>query len=307
MSADKEDKKYTEDPKKLGRIMEILQMSKAMQTRYKLIPSSHLNDATQAGIRDMHLGRIKNGEPTGKLKWKQIIKIYLHENDDHDVLSTIIKHYRLPIIRFDNPHKGADFHHINIDPKGYPNKLNPHIEVSGKVIQGAKVANTTLKYVGRGLLVVSLITDGVRFIKAVWDDVNVEEEINFYKEAIRELRQHLEEEKDGEKRKDIREIVEYLEACLKEAQRSKTVPYKTITVSASIAGGWIGGAGGAAGGAWLGTEIGAGIGATLGPVGAAVGAPIGAVVGGLIGGIAGGITGSIAIEYIAHELLQLMD
>ncbi len=213
----------------------------------------------------------------------------------------------LPIIRFDNPHKGADFHHINIDPKGYPNMKNPHIEVSGKVIQGAKVANTTLKYAGRGILVVSIITDGVRLVKAIYDDVNVEEEINFYRQAIKELRQYLEGEKNQEKRKDTQEIVEYLEACLKEAQRSKTVPYKTIKVGASIAGGWIGGAGGAVGGAWAGTEIGAAIGAVGGPPGAAVGGVVGAVVGSIAGGIAGGITGSIAIEYIAHELLQLMD
>ena len=93
MSANKKYEKYREDPKKLGRMLEILQMSKAMQTRYKLIPSSHLNQATQAGIRDMHLGRIKNGKPTGKLKCKQLIKFYPYDNNNHDVLSTIIEKY----------------------------------------------------------------------------------------------------------------------------------------------------------------------------------------------------------------------
>ncbi|CAF0835570.1 unnamed protein product [Adineta steineri] len=249
-----------------------------MQTRYKLISSSHLNGATQAGIRDMHLGRIKDGKPTG-----------------------------LSIIRFDNPHRGADFHHINIDPHGYPNRANPHIEVSKKVIQGAKVAHTTLEYVGRGLLVVSLITDGVRLVKAIHDDINVDEEIRFYQESIKELRQYLEKEKYQEKREDTQEIIKYLEACLKEAQRSKTVPYHTINVGASIAGGWIGGAGGAVGGSWMGAEVGASVGAAAGPVGAVIGAPIGAVVGSIIGGVIGGITGSIAIEYIAQELLQHMD
>ncbi len=93
MSANKKPEKYSEDPKKLGRITEILQMSKAMQTRYKLIPSNHLNEATQAGIRDMHLGRIKNGEPTGNLLCKQLIKFYLYANNNHDVLLTIVENY----------------------------------------------------------------------------------------------------------------------------------------------------------------------------------------------------------------------
>ena len=213
----------------------------------------------------------------------------------------------LPIIRFDNPHKGTNFHHINLDPKGYPNKLNPHIEVPGNVIQGAKVANTTLKYVGPGLLVVSLVLDGVRLVKAVYDDVNVEEEINFYKKAIQELRQYLNKENNQEKQKDTQEIIEYLEACLKEAQRSKSVPYNTTKTGASIVGGWVGGAGGAFSGAWAGAEIGASVGASCGPVGAVIGAPISAVVGSIIGGSAGGIAGSVAIEYIANELLQHMD
>jgi hypothetical protein len=60
------DKYNDENSKKVGRIIEVLQISKTIQTRYKLIPSAHLNEATQCGLRDMTLGRIKDGKPTGK-------------------------------------------------------------------------------------------------------------------------------------------------------------------------------------------------------------------------------------------------
>ena len=36
------------------------------QNRFKFIPKAHLNSQTVAGIRDMNLGRIKNGKPVGK-------------------------------------------------------------------------------------------------------------------------------------------------------------------------------------------------------------------------------------------------
>lgn len=49
-------------------LTKVLQMSKAMQTRFRLIPSSALNKVTVAGIRDMSLGRVKNGQPVGILK-----------------------------------------------------------------------------------------------------------------------------------------------------------------------------------------------------------------------------------------------
>lgn len=48
-------------------LSKVLQMSKAMQTRFQLIPASALNNVTVAGIRDMSLGRVKNGKPVGMI------------------------------------------------------------------------------------------------------------------------------------------------------------------------------------------------------------------------------------------------
>lgn len=49
-------------------LTKVLQMSKAMQTRFQLIPASALNDVTVAGIRDMSLGRVRNGQPVGMIE-----------------------------------------------------------------------------------------------------------------------------------------------------------------------------------------------------------------------------------------------
>ena len=48
-------------------LSKVLQMSKAMQTRFNLIPASALNKVTVAGIRDMSLGRVKDGKPVGMI------------------------------------------------------------------------------------------------------------------------------------------------------------------------------------------------------------------------------------------------
>ncbi|EYC21363.1 hypothetical protein Y032_0019g3773 [Ancylostoma ceylanicum] len=50
-------------------LAKVLQMSKAMQTRFKLIPKAALNKVTVAGIRDMSLGRVKDGKPVGMCFW----------------------------------------------------------------------------------------------------------------------------------------------------------------------------------------------------------------------------------------------
>ena len=50
---------------KLENLTKVLNMSKTMQGRFQLIPSSALNKVTVAGIRDMSLGRVKDGKPVG--------------------------------------------------------------------------------------------------------------------------------------------------------------------------------------------------------------------------------------------------
>ena len=49
-----------------SKFLESLTMGRTMQTRYRLIPTEHLNKATRAGLVDMTLGKIKNGRPVGK-------------------------------------------------------------------------------------------------------------------------------------------------------------------------------------------------------------------------------------------------
>ncbi len=55
-------KKVIDDAENLAKV---LQLSKAMQKRFKLIPRNALNRVTVAGIRDMSMGRVKDGKPIG--------------------------------------------------------------------------------------------------------------------------------------------------------------------------------------------------------------------------------------------------
>lgn len=72
--------------KKFDHLAKMLQMSKAMQMRFKLLPEHAINKVTVAGIRDMNLGRVKDGKHVG--------------------MSTIV------IKQFDN--KGGCFHQFSI-------------------------------------------------------------------------------------------------------------------------------------------------------------------------------------------------
>jgi hypothetical protein len=51
--------------KKFEHLSKMLQTSKAMQMRFKLISGSALNKVTVAGVKDMNLGRVKDGQPVG--------------------------------------------------------------------------------------------------------------------------------------------------------------------------------------------------------------------------------------------------
>ena len=63
MSSNKKSKNVVE---KVENLAKVLQISKAMQTRFTLIPKNALNKVTVAGIRDMSLGRMKeDGTPVG--------------------------------------------------------------------------------------------------------------------------------------------------------------------------------------------------------------------------------------------------
>lgn len=51
---------------KVGRILDGGRAGEFMQNRFARIPDAHLNRETVAGIRDMDLGRMRNGRPTGR-------------------------------------------------------------------------------------------------------------------------------------------------------------------------------------------------------------------------------------------------
>ncbi|KAJ2941403.1 hypothetical protein O0L34_g3611 [Tuta absoluta] len=253
-----------------------------MQTRFTRIPDAHLNRETVAGIRDMNLGRVRNGQPVGR-----------------------------PTIRFDTGHNSGANPHINIDPKGYPNARNPHIEVPAEVVSSAQVINKTIKYAGITLTVAAVVIDTWRIGSAFKDDLHIRENANEIirelEDAICELRKSLKTETSSTKRSEIIATLEHLENILKDVKRTKKVPVKTIKTASSVAGGWGAGAAGGAAGAWGGAKAGALVGTAFGPVGTVVGAPVGAVIGAIGGGILCGMGGSAAGEKIADKALELAD
>ncbi|KAI5639191.1 hypothetical protein NE865_08256 [Phthorimaea operculella] len=255
-----------------------------MQTRFTRIPDAHLNRETVAGIRDMNLGKVKNG-----------------------------KHVGAPVIRFDTGHNSGANPHINIDPKGYPSRTNPHIEVPAEVINCAQKINSAIKYAGITLTVAAVVVDGWRIGSAFKDDLYIrdhaDEVIRELEDAIYELKKALRSETNSKKVKEIRAAMEHLEEILKDVKRTKklNVPVKTIKTASSAAGGWGGGAAGGAAGAWGGAQAGALVGSCLGPVGTVVGAPIGAVVGAIGGGTLSGMGGSFLGKWLADKALDLAD
>ncbi|GBP88718.1 hypothetical protein EVAR_60654_1 [Eumeta japonica] len=266
-----------------GKILDGGRAGEFMQTRFTRIPDAHLNRETVAGIRDMNLGKVKNGQP---------------------VLGA-------PTIRFDTGHNSGAKPHINIDPKGRPKSTNPHIEVPAEVVKSAQVINKTIKYAGITLTVAAVVIDTWRIGSAFKDDLYIrdhaDEIIEELEDAIRELRKSLSTETKSTNRSEIRTTIEYLENILRDVKRTKKVPVKTIKTVSSVGGGWSGGAVGGAAGAWGGAKAGALVGTTFGPVGTVVGAPIGAVIGAIGGGILAGMGGSAVGEKIADKALQLAD
>ncbi|XP_055602604.1 single-stranded DNA-binding protein 1-like isoform X2 [Uranotaenia lowii] len=215
------------------------------------------------------------------------------------------------VIRFDTGLNTGKPPHINIDPKGFPNKANPHINVSKDVVSGAQVASKVLKYAGITLTVVAVVIDTWRIGSAFKDDLYIRDNasaiIAELQEAIEKLKISLKSSNSAAERKEIRETLEHLETVLRDVKRTRKALVKTIKTAASASGSWGGGFAGGAGGAWGGAQAGAAIGAVFGPVGIVVGGPVGAVVGAIVGGITGGIIGSKAVETIADAGLSLAD
>ncbi|CAF1321391.1 unnamed protein product [Didymodactylos carnosus] len=155
-----------------------------------------------------------------------------------------------PIIRFDNPHGGkgvSQFPHINIDPNGVPNARNPHIKVPKSLIACADKVDKVLKGVSKALLVVALVTDGLRICAAIYEDMT----------------------------SDDNHILPH--------QTIKTI----ASIAGGWSGGAVGATGGALLGAKIGACVGSlfgGVGAVIGtPIGAIVGGIAGGIAGGLLG------------------------
>ncbi|CAJ0918362.1 unnamed protein product, partial [Mesorhabditis belari] len=238
----------------------MLQLSKAIQTRFKLIPDRMPNRTTVAGIRDTTLGRIRaDGNPVGG-----------------------------NVIRFSNPSPGkskSNFSRICIDPKGVSNKANPHIPVSqGTVNAAANIQKGDWKV----LLVVSIVASGIRIAKSIYDEVDIDSEIEGLEHMIDCLEEDLRRCSPKEMA-DKKEARDFAKILLEDAHDCKRHPgKKTILTGMCIGGEWIGGA--ALG--YAGAQGGAMVGAVGGPVGAVAGA----VTGGVLGAVAGSELGASAVE-----------
>ncbi|RCN33772.1 hypothetical protein ANCCAN_20382 [Ancylostoma caninum] len=244
-------------------LAKVLQMSKAMQTRFKLIPKAALNNVTVAGIRDMKLGRVKDGKPVGA-----------------------------NLVRFNNPSPGtkSDYPRICIDPKGVSNKANPHIRVSQGTIKAAQITQSCLKITGRALLVVSLVASGVRVAKSIYDEVTIDDEIEGLQQIVYALEEDLEDDScSGPTRVETEDALDYARKLLDDAYDSKRNKGKKTLLTLVCVGGEYGGA---AAGGFGGAQAGAAIGMVGGPVGAVVGA----VTGGIIGALVGSEIGASAVE-----------
>ncbi|CAG2107173.1 unnamed protein product [Medioppia subpectinata] len=246
--------------KSFDNLAKTLQASKAMQMRFTLLPKSTINNVTKAGVRDMNLGRMgKNGKPVGA-----------------------------NVIRFNNPSPGtkSDYHRLVIDPKGVSNKANYHKELSASTINAAENIQTGLKWTGRTLLVVSIITTGVRIGKAIYDEIDIDSEIAALENIVDTLKEDL---KKGGNKRDTENALIFAEGLLDDARDCKRNPgKKTILTSLCIGGEWCG----AATLGYAGAQVGAAVGAPGGPVGAVAGA----ITGSVVGAIAGSELGASAVE-----------
>jgi hypothetical protein len=105
--------------------------AKLLPTRFELLTSKFLSKSTTFGIRDTaFLGKAKKS-------W---------------------------VIRVDNPHVNADFHHLNINSKMTGVK-DPHIQLPSGAAKLGGVATKTLNVVGKAAIIAAVVVDTVRLAK----------------------------------------------------------------------------------------------------------------------------------------------
>lgn len=68
-----------------------------------------------------------------------------------------------PVVRLDGPHRGAEFNHININPR-VSGRPDPHLNVGGGrgTLTAGKYAVKTLQWVNRGIIVAAVAADAYR-------------------------------------------------------------------------------------------------------------------------------------------------
>uniref|UniRef100_A0A336LV94 DNA-directed RNA polymerase III subunit RPC8 n=1 Tax=Culicoides sonorensis TaxID=179676 RepID=A0A336LV94_CULSO len=121
---------------KLNDSTTMLGASTLTQTRYSITPKTYTNDVVKAAITDNTLG-----------KWA--------------------------VIKFSAPAKGADskstFHRINVNPRGFPNKTDPHIKVPENIVNLAGPVQTVLKVTSYGLFAAAILSTGAVLLDAYLD------------------------------------------------------------------------------------------------------------------------------------------
>lgn len=98
---------------------------KHLPTRFELLAGKYLSKSTVFGIRDVSFG--KNG-------W---------------------------VFRFDRPHAGADFNHLNINPK-FTGVADPHIPLPGGAVPVGEAATKAINVAGKVVLVAAVAVDTYR-------------------------------------------------------------------------------------------------------------------------------------------------
>ncbi|WKX93841.1 hypothetical protein Q1695_011253 [Nippostrongylus brasiliensis] len=219
-----------------------------------------LNDVVRAGVRDTRIGRIKNGEPAGAF-----------------------------VVRVNNPTNApSNYPRITIDPNGVPSSNNLHIPVSPGTVTAANKVQKGLKVAGKVALVVSIIMSGVRIGKAIYDEIEIDSEIEAWQSIVECLKEDLKDCK-GEEAKQVRESLDFAMEMWEDAKDCKRNPgKKTLLEAVSVGAEW----GGAAAVGLAGAETGAAIGLVGGPIGSVVGA----VTGGVVGAVVGSEMGASAVQ-----------
>jgi hypothetical protein len=122
-----------------------------------------------------------------KVPWffnKYILKV---PESGTTVLSIQMKVYHkyLNYIRFDGPHKGFMYNHININPR-ITKMPDPHIEISPKAMEIVKVLgkfSTVINYTPTALFLASSINDSIHLRSSYIEDIKRND--GSYKETIK--------------------------------------------------------------------------------------------------------------------------